>query len=148
MSTRAIRRFQFCAGHRVHRHESKCNNMHGHNYIINVTAIAPKLDSLGRVMDFGEIKARILPWIDANWDHGFIVYKQDMEVLQALKTLPSQKIYCMNSNPTAENMALHLLRDICPLLFSGTDIVISEIELFETENCSVVVRLGEEGCDA
>ncbi len=40
----ATRRVQFCAGHRVHRHESKCRNLHGHNYVAFFTAEAERLD--------------------------------------------------------------------------------------------------------
>ena len=67
------RRFQFCAGHRVHRHESKCRNLHGHNYVLFVTVTAPELDSLGRVIDFSIIKGLVGDWIDSKWDHGFIL---------------------------------------------------------------------------
>ena len=46
------RRIQFCAGHRVMGHEGKCRNLHGHNYVVFVTAQADELDSVGRVIDF------------------------------------------------------------------------------------------------
>ena len=136
----ATRRFQFCAGHRVHKHESKCNNMHGHNYVLVVYAEAPDLDPLGRVMDFSEIKGRILPWLDAHWDHGFLVKFDDSEVRHALGHVPSQKVYVMEENPTAENMCAHLLRQVFPMLFAGSSVRITKVELWETENCSVVME--------
>lgn len=130
------RRFQFCAGHRVHRHESKCNNLHGHNYILLVEA-SPEdgLDHLGRVMDFSEVKSRLGSWIDANWDHGFILSREDQEAQQAMSMMERQKLYLMESNPTAENMGLHLINEICPVLFLGSGVKITKVTIWETENC-------------
>lgn len=139
ITIKATRRFQFCAGHRVHKHESKCNNMHGHNYVMVVYAEAPELDALGRVIDFSEIKRIIGEWIDIHWDHGFMVYNEDKEVLNALSTIPRQKIYIMTDNPTAENMGRYLIDVVFPYLFKGTGIEITKLILWETENCSVEV---------
>lgn len=44
---------EFDAGHRVVNHESKCATLHGHRYKVEIVAAAPGLDSLGRVIDFG-----------------------------------------------------------------------------------------------
>ena len=73
-----IRKLTFCSGHRVLGHESKCANAHGHNYSVFIHASADKLDSLGRVIDFGVIKQILNPWLDTNWDHTFLVYKEDL----------------------------------------------------------------------
>ena len=85
----AVRRLQFCAGHRVHLHESKCNNPHGHNYVIYLHAVADdnQLDSLGRVIDFGVLKQKIGSWIDEFWDHGFIYFIDDKEMVDLLGLL-------------------------------------------------------------
>lgn len=129
------RRIQFCAGHRVYKHESKCANMHGHNYVALFEAVAPDLDSIGRVIDFSVLKDKIGGWIDRYWDHGFIYWDQDREARNALLTLPDQKFYAMPTNPTAENMAVYLLNSICPELLTGTGITIREVVVHETENC-------------
>jgi hypothetical protein len=53
----AIRRIPFAAGHRVFQHESKCRNLHGHNYVAVLHARADAgLDALGRVIDFSVLK--------------------------------------------------------------------------------------------
>jgi hypothetical protein len=55
-----VRRIAFSAGHRVHGHESKCRHFHGHNYVAYFHALPRRgLDPLGRVIDFGVIKARL-----------------------------------------------------------------------------------------
>lgn len=134
------RRIQFCAGHRILNHESKCNNVHGHNYVLWVYAEAPQLDSLGRVIDFSELKNRIGGWIDQNLDHSFIAFEQDTKVLDFVNDINDKKPYILKFNPTAENIAAHLLDDVIPELMKDTEIFVSKLELFETENCSVEVK--------
>lgn len=139
----ATRRISFCAGHRVHRHESKCRNLHGHQYEAELTACgktSPQ-DALGRVIDFSVLKERLGGWIDKQWDHGFIIDSADDEALTALRAVPGQKIYQMPENPTAENMAKHLLHDIAPLVLSDTAVEIVRVRLWETPNCYAEVSL-------
>lgn len=143
MSFSIERRIQFCAGHRVYGHESKCATIHGHNYVAFIHA-RPKqgLDSIGRVVDFSVLKELVGGWIDENWDHNFIVYANDLEVLRMASTISRKKEpYVLGVNPTAENMANFLLRAICPQLFKDHPIEVWKIVLFETENCSAEVTL-------
>lgn len=142
----AVRRLQFCAGHRVHRHESKCRHLHGHNYVAFFHAEAEDgLDALGRVIDFGVLKAKIQPWIEEHWDHGTILWGEDAEAIAALTALPGQKLYRLAANPTAENMALALLHEICPRLLAGTGVTITRVVLWETENCYAEAALETAG---
>jgi 6-pyruvoyltetrahydropterin/6-carboxytetrahydropterin synthase len=135
------RRIQFCAGHRVHLHESKCRNLHGHNYVAFFKATAPDLDSVGRIIDFSVLKERIGGWIDQHWDHGFLAFCRDEEALAALASVPQQKVYLMDANPTAENMAEYLLRVICPKVLAGTLVRVVSVVLWETENCHAEASL-------
>lgn len=131
------RRFQFCAGHRVHMHESKCRNLHGHNYVAHVTvakgAEGSELDDLGRVVDFSALKEIIGAWIDAHWDHKFVLYANDTEARAAV-ALTATPIYVMQSNPTAENMARELF-DVADRLLVPKGIYPVRVVLEETENC-------------
>jgi 6-pyruvoyltetrahydropterin/6-carboxytetrahydropterin synthase len=134
------RRLQFCAGHRVFGHESKCANPHGHNYLAYVEAHADALDTIGRVIDFSVLKERIGGWIEANWDHGFIHYCNDLAMYNALQELHG-KSFSLPMNPTAENMALYLLSVVCPLVMDGTGITVRSVTVQETENCSAQATL-------
>jgi 6-pyruvoyltetrahydropterin/6-carboxytetrahydropterin synthase len=134
------RRFQFCAGHRVFGHESKCANPHGHNYVALVEAEAEQLDSIGRVIDFSVLKERIGGWIEANWDHGFLVYSHDVEMLSALTALNGH-VFVMRQNPTAENIAKYLLAEVGPRVLENTGVVIRSVTVQETENCSAKATL-------
>lgn len=131
------RRLQFCAGHRVMGHEGKCRNLHGHNYVVLVTAQADELDSVGRVIDFSVLKEKVGGWIDEHWDHGFVLSTFDSSAIGAVSsmTCEEQKLSLMPTNPTAENMADYLLRLICPVVLSGTGVVVTKVVVWETENC-------------
>lgn len=140
MKIEAIRKFHFCAGHRVYKHESKCANIHGHNYVLWVYAEAPDLDPLGRVVDFSELFGKIDPWLQENWDHTLLYYEEDPEMKALEKVAPKNRPwYSCSFNPTAENMGKYLINEIIPSLLSGTGASVKRLELFETENCKVVV---------
>jgi len=130
------RKLWFCAGHRVKGHEGKCRYLHGHNYIVYVTAQA-SLDSIGRVIDFGVLKERFGTFIDDNFDHGFLVWKEDTEAIEVLKNMVEQKIFVMPSNPTAENIAQFLLANSRRIL-DNKDVEVTMIKVYETENCFAV----------
>lgn len=138
----ATRRIQFCAGHRVWQHESKCRNMHGHNYVVFFEAVGEveQLDGLGRVLDFSVLKARLGGWIEEHWDHGFIYFDQDAEVIASLAGIPDQKLFALPYNPTAENMGRYLLEVVGPVVLAGTGTRLVCVTVLETENCSATVR--------
>lgn len=128
------RRILFCAGHRVMNHESKCANLHGHQYELFVTAKAVRLDSIGRVIDFSVLKQVIGGWIDEHWDHGTILSEDDHQWIAAFVAARS-KLFILPHNPTAENMAYYLLNFFGPRMMSDYGVQIVKIKLYETENC-------------
>ncbi len=131
------RRIEFDAAHRLINHESKCRFLHGHRYVVQATFVADEgLDVIGRVVDFGVIKAKLGGWIDSNWDHNTILWEKDKELGASIEGFTNQKIYYLPTNPTAENIASYLLEKICPLLFDEDKIKCVKIKLEETPNCS------------
>lgn len=141
------RRIQFCAGHRVVGHEGMCANLHGHNYVAFITAQAPNLDNVGRVIDFSVLKEKIGGWIDANWDHGFVLFQDDQATIDALKAFSVHeaghlsKFFKLPTNPTAENLAEYLLEVVCPRELEGTEVLVHRVVLWETENCYAEAEL-------
>ena len=127
------RRLAFDSAHRVMRHESKCKNLHGHRYVAEVTACSSKLDTLGRVIDFGVIKEVLGSWVDEKWDHGTIVNQDDGEIIN-LCNEQNWKLYILKNNPTAENMAEHLYLKGNELLLPY-GVSVSSIRVYETPNC-------------
>lgn len=137
---KAKRYHDFSYGHTVHEHESKCHNLHGHNGRVYFTITAPSLDRLGRVMDFSVIKTKLCNWLEENWDHKFLVYEND-ERAQQLKDTNTTGVVILPFNPTAENMAEHLLNVVGPEQLAGTGCTLTEVEFYETRKCSAVVSL-------
>lgn len=133
------RRVEFDAAHRVLEHEGKCRNLHGHRYVIEASFTADGLDALGRVVDFGVIRALLGAWVDDNWDHTTILFERDQALGKSISEITGQTIFYLPSNPTAENMASYLLEEICPKIFTDLGVVCVAIRLYETPNCSVVV---------
>jgi 6-pyruvoyltetrahydropterin/6-carboxytetrahydropterin synthase len=136
---KCTRRIEFDAGHRIIGHQNKCQFLHGHRYILEITAAAKETDKLGMVVDFGEIKLFAKKWIDDNFDHSLILHQNDKEIGEKIASWTGQKIYYMQNNPTAENIALHLKNDVFPKLFVNQSFIIASLKLFETPNCFVEV---------
>lgn len=133
------RKIEFDAGHRIIGHQNKCQFLHGHRYILEVTASSKETNSMGMVVDFGQIKLIVKKWIDDNWDHNLILHQNDQEMGERIAQWTGQKIYYIQQNPTAENLVLHLKYDILPKLFSNNPFTITKVKLFETPNCFVEV---------
>lgn len=128
-------------GHRVHGHESKCAHLHGHNYRVHFSvctdlAWGSELDSVGRVIDFSVVKERLCLWLEEHWDHKFLVWQEDPWA-NSLRILDPFGVVLVPFNPTAENMAQHLVEVIGPQQLSGTGVSLVSCRIEETRKCSV-----------
>jgi 6-pyruvoyltetrahydropterin/6-carboxytetrahydropterin synthase len=107
----------FSAGHALRGYKGKCENVHGHNYRVQVTMEGPQLDSIGLLIDFTELK-RVIRNVIHRLDHQFI---NDLEPFTTV-------------NPTAENMAKYFYDEVTGQLTElpggarVTDIVIWETD--------------------
>ena len=129
-------------GHRVHGHESKCANLHGHNYRIFFT-IQPdnkQLDMLGRVLDFGVIKSRLCEWLEKWWDHKMLIWVDD-PMLDDLLDIDPEGVVPVEFNPTAENMAQHLVEVVGPRELEGTGCILVACRVEETRKCSATFKV-------
>ena len=137
----ATRYHDFSAGHRVVGHENKCADLHGHNYRVHFHCRAKELDSVGRVVDFGVIKSTLCNWVETYWDHRFLVWKEDTHfTFKHAATLPGLEF--VPFNPTAENMAEYLVKNIGPRLLKGTGVELYKCVVEETRKCSATYELG------
>lgn len=135
----ATRYHDFSAGHVVTGHESKCAHLHGHNYRVTFE-IAGELDSVGRVLDFSVIKTRLCAWLETNWDHRFLVYGDDDRALRLIE-MDVLGTILVPFNPTAENMAQHLVEVVAPVQLSGTGAKLVRCTVEETRKCSATYTL-------
>lgn len=135
------RRLEFDAAHRVVGHETKCKNLHGHRYVVELEA-SPKapgqLDLIGRVIDFSVLKGVVGKWIDEAWDHNILLNSEDplLKVVDALDpdVFPKHPFVFYKQNPTAEVMAEFLLGKARDLL-AQTDVLVTRVRIYETPNC-------------
>ena len=153
MSKTSITRYHdICAGHRVVGHEGKCRHLHGHNYRIHFTCEAENLDDLGRVIDFSIIKDRLCMWLEKNWDHKFLVWEKDPLVstmhglinnndysLKQEREQFNESLVWLDFNPTAENLAEHLIKVVAPAQLKGTGVTVTQVTIEETRKCAATV---------
>lgn len=131
----AERYHDICAGHRVYGHENKCAHLHGHNYRFYFTVEAASLDHIGRVVDFSVIKSTLCQWLEDTYDHKFLLWENDPLLSDLLRLDPSG-VVAVPFNPTAENLAKHLVEVIAPQVLEGTGCVLVKCKIEETRKCS------------
>lgn len=84
------KRFEISAAHRLDlSYESKCSNIHGHNWIVTVECKAKELNADGMVTDFTHIKQLVKERLD---------HKMINDVIEV--------------NPTAENIARWVVENV------------------------------------
>lgn len=135
------RRIEFDAGHRVMGYHGKCQYLHGHRYVLEITATCLELDELGMVVDFALLKQLVSEWIDTHFDHNVLLAKEDHHLGENIASITHQKIYYLPYNPTAENILRYLSEEIIPKLFAHQPFTITKLKLFETPNCSAEIIL-------
>lgn len=137
----AERYHDISTGHRVVGHENKCRHLHGHNYRIHFVCEADQLDSVGRVIDFGVIKEKLCMWVENYWDHKFLAWENDPVMKAACEHMTADEFFnpsvvFVPFNPTAENMAQHLVEVIGPQQLAGTGVTLVSVRIEETAKCS------------
>ena len=154
MTRTAERYHDISTGHRVVGHENKCRHLHGHNYRIHFVCESADLDSVGRVIDFGVIKEKLCIWTEDNWDHKFLAWEHDTLMstlvdnsvhdgdLSDIESIMFQEsVVFVPFNPTAENMAEHLVKVIGPQQLEGTGVTLVSVRIEETAKCSASFSL-------
>ena len=131
----ATRHHDFSAGHKVTGHENQCAHLHGHNYRIHFTIRSDVgVDDLGRVLDFSAIKSHLCEWLESEWDHRFLIYADDPDRLVLQRHFPDD-VVVTPFNPTAENMARHLVETVAPVALTGTGCELVRCTVEETRKC-------------
>tara|TARA_B100001123_G_C14988233_1_gene898489 strand:- start:153 stop:446 length:294 start_codon:yes stop_codon:yes gene_type:complete len=93
--------------------------MHGHNWKVEVEVSGNKLDNIGMVMDFKDIKNSAKE-IGKRLDHRFL---NDLEPFK-------------EKNPTAENIAKYFFSELSKKI-NNNDIELKSIKLWETDKSAV-----------
>jgi 6-pyruvoyltetrahydropterin/6-carboxytetrahydropterin synthase len=109
----------FSAAHLLAEIGGKCEELHGHNFKVEVTVAAGKLDSNGLLIDFRFLK-NILGEILENVDH------KHLNILTSFAGI----------NPSAENIAKFICEEMeSKVKTAGVDMV--RVKIWESENAAV-----------
>ena len=123
----------FCYGHRLLNYDGKCRYFHGHNGKVEVQISAPKLDPLGMVRDFNEIKQILQVWIDETLDHRMILHEKDP--LRASLEKAGEPLFLLKTNPTAENIAQLIFETA-----QSKGLPVTSVTLWETPNSNATYK--------
>ncbi len=108
----------FAAAHFLQDYNGKCENLHGHNYLVRVHVAGPELNAGGMLLDFTRLK-KALRDVCGKLDHTNL---NDLEYFQ--------------NNPSAERIAMYICQELLKLLpeltQGGKNPAIRAVDVFET----------------
>lgn len=107
----------FAAAHRLRDYSGKCENLHGHNWVVEVRVRAESLNDVGLAVDFKDLKSATDAVLDS-LDHKFL---NDLEAFKEM-------------NPSSENIARWIFGSLTRRL-SGLGVGLREVSVWENPNC-------------
>ena len=107
---------QFAAAHQLRGFEGGCENLHGHNWKIEVFVSGEELGRDGLLIDFRLMKEETKKALD-ELDHQFL------NELNAFKTI----------NPSSENIARHIFKSLLRKL-NNKDVKVSRVIAWESDS--------------
>jgi 6-pyruvoyltetrahydropterin/6-carboxytetrahydropterin synthase len=107
----------FAAGHALRNYKGSCENVHGHNFKVQVTLQGERLDDTGMLVDFLDVKNSMRDVI-SRLDHQFLNEVAPFDV----------------KNPSAENIAEYFYEQMTRSLAANpVPVQIREVKVWETE---------------
>jgi len=110
---------RFAAAHQLRMVGEKCENLHGHNWNIEVYVTGEKLDEAGVLIDFGILKGHVAA-IMKTLDHKF---------LNELDFFPE------GVQPSSENIAVYIATNLQTRL-NDYRIQVARVTAWESENAA------------
>jgi 6-pyruvoyltetrahydropterin/6-carboxytetrahydropterin synthase len=111
----------FSSSHSLKDYPGDCAKMHGHNWKVEATFTAEKLNHLGMAVDFKDLKKALKEVLD-QYDHKHL---NDLDEFQRTP----------NNNPTAENISRILFERLSQRVnFDG--VRIGKVTVWETPTCA------------
>ncbi len=109
----------FAAAHQLKMVGAKCENLHGHNWKIEVCITGDSLNQAGVLVDFGIIKQH-LSAVMQTLDHKF---------------LNELEFFAEDNPPSSENIAVYIA-DKIQALIHDKNIRVSSVTAYESENAA------------
>ena len=113
----------FASAHALRNYKGRCENIHGHNWKVQVVIEGEKLDDTGLLVDFLDVKHLMAGIIDGI-DHQFLNQIPPFDVI----------------NPSAENIAEFFCQKMTTGLASSVPVRIREVRVWETDIQSATYR--------
>ena len=107
----------FSSAHRLRHYNGECERLHGHNWNVRVTIASEKLNDLGMVIDFKELKGKTNRFMD-RFDHQYLNEVSPFTEL----------------NPTTENIARYIFDELSKTINTGS-IKVSKVTVWESPTC-------------
>lgn len=132
--------FDINLGHRVQA--DHCQWLHGHQYKIEFV-----LEGLDQDIDTsrGNLRSELCEalgdWLSDHWEEAFLFHAGDDVARAAAACIPGQKVYPMPYAPTPENIARHLLEDVCPKILVDLDVRATHVAVEENESIAAVASV-------
>ncbi len=117
---------EFSSAHALRGYRGKCENTHGHNYKVEVHVRGTKLDNIGLLVDFRELKAATRELVE------YLDHKD-------INTLPP---FDVELNPSAENLAAFFFHEVGRRI-NDDRIRVHRVKVWETSTCSATYFEGE-----
>lgn len=109
-------RSSFSSAHNLRGYKGNCEELHGHNWRVEIEASSEKLDKTGMVADFREIK-KSLNDVLGQLDHKYL---NELE-------------YFKKINPTSEHIARYIFEEISK---RNAELGIKKVTVWETDSFS------------
>mgnify|MGYP001053275822 FL=1 len=115
----------FAAAHQLKMVAEKCENMHGHNWKVEVVVAGNRLNEAGVLIDFGELKAHVAG-IMSQLDHKYL---NDLDMFR-------------DGNPSSENIAVFVADTLAEKLWE-TGTRVRRVTAWESEDaCATYIPEG------
>lgn len=134
----------FSAAHRLGKgYQGKCKDLHGHDYMAEVTLSCETLDAYDFVIDFGEVKQRCNNWLQSHWDHATLVSGGDEPLLAFVKAEQQHHFVLPEKhNSTAEFLAEYLFHQFTKELQDfAPRVTLQAVTLWESQTASATYKL-------
>jgi 6-pyruvoyltetrahydropterin/6-carboxytetrahydropterin synthase len=105
----------FSAAHQLREFEGPCEDLHGHNWKVEIYVTSETLNEAGIVVDFGVLKKHVRT-VMAGLDHKFL------NNLEAFR----------DKNPSSENIARHVAEQLS-LLLHDPGVKVNRVTAWESE---------------
>ena len=87
----------FSSAHNLRGYKGKCEDLHGHNWVVEIVISSAQLDNIGMVLDFKYLKKKL----------NAILEQMDHKYLNKLS-------FFKRVNPTSENIAKYIYKKLKP----------------------------------